>query len=449
MTRRGAFSAYLAMIVLAHVAAAQRGAVPLRGVVFDSLSGQPLRNAFVSLGGRSQTTTDSRGRFRFDSVTPGTYTVTAQHAVLDSIGLSGLIARTTVSDGVGDVHLGVPSFETLWRLSCRSSAPRDSGIVFGTVRNAIGGQPVANAMIELTWSDVLLDRRRKVIQRQWRIETRSNEQGGYAVCGVASQLGLRVRAAGDAGASGFIDMSPLSNVRVQRRDLVVGPVDGADTLHRGTIVGVVTDLQGHPIDGARILSDGMAEVRSDGDGRFILMGARVGTRQLEVLAIGAAPVRASADVSPRDTAMVVIQLRPVPALAPVRTTAARGVRIFAAEFNERRRMGMGYMRDSTELVRYDLFLNALRDIPSLNVQYRGVNLNLTVPNGKGGSCAPDILIDGAVAAPGHLIDLMPREVGAMEVYTRSAHIPARFAAPGIRPQCGMILVWTKYGFKNR
>jgi hypothetical protein len=35
------------------------------------------------------------------------------------------------------------------------------------------------------------------------------------------------------------------------------------------------------------------------------------------------------------------------------------------------------------------------------------------------------------------------------VYPRAAHIPARFVPPGFQPECGMILVWTKYGLKNR
>ena len=63
--------------------------------------------------------------------------------------------------------------------------------------------------------------------------------------------------------------------------------------------------------------------------------------------------------------------------------------------------------------------------------------------------AGDVLIDGASAGPGNLLDLLPGEVGGVEVYPRAAHIPPRFVPPGIQPQCGMILVWTKYGLRNR
>src|SRR5215218_8489198 len=71
-------------LALAQPSAGQRGTVPVRGVVFDSLRGTPLGNAFVTITGNSRViTTDSRGRFSFDSVLPGAYVFTAQHAVLD------------------------------------------------------------------------------------------------------------------------------------------------------------------------------------------------------------------------------------------------------------------------------------------------------------------------------------------------------------------------------
>jgi len=60
-----------------------------------------------------------------------------------------------------------------------------------------------------------------------------------------------------------------------------------------------------------------------------------------------------------------------------------------------------------------------------------------------------VLIDGAPATNGHLLGLFPHEIAGLEVYATSAHVPSRFARVGIQSQCGMILVWTKYGFRNR
>jgi hypothetical protein len=48
--------------------------VPVRGVAYDGIRGQPIRNATVTLVGDSMSaTTDSRGRFHFDSVMPGVH----------------------------------------------------------------------------------------------------------------------------------------------------------------------------------------------------------------------------------------------------------------------------------------------------------------------------------------------------------------------------------------
>lgn len=449
MMRRDLFHAIACGLLMFQSAGAQRGPVPVRGVVFDSLRGQPIRNAFVSMAGRNEViTTDSRGRFQFDSVEPGSHRVTAQHPVLDSIGFSGLSARATITDGRNEVRLAVPSFTTLWAVACGSGrAPKDSGIVYGTIRDVSGGA-VANATVELSWSDLVLDNRRHVVQRRWRVETRSNAVGGYAVCGVAPDIGLRIHASTDSSESGSVDLPPLAT-RVQRRDLLIASTSSSDSSRRGTITGVVTDHDGQPLADARIVMDQIPAVRSDADGRFTLPSVPAGTRQIEVFAIGAVPVLEIADVAPGKTSTVAVRLRRVLTLDPVRTTAGRAPRVAAAEFDARRRQGFGYTRDSTDMLKYDQFVSVLRDVPSLNVQYRGANLSLSFPDGKGRACPPDVLIDGAVAGFGNLIDLMPNEVGGFEVYPRAAHVPSRFVPPGIQPQCGMILVWTKYGLRNR
>lgn len=431
-------------------AVAQRGMVPVRGVVFDSLRGQPIRNATVSIAGNSHViTTDSRGRFQFDSVSPGAYRFSAQHPVLDSIGLSGLLARSTITDGHDEVLLAVPSFTTLWRVACGPGhVPEDSAIVYGTIRAASDGAAVPNARVELVWSDLVLDKKRHVVQRRWHIETRSNSVGGYALCGIAPGLGLRVQASGEAGESGGIDMAPVTT-RVQRRDLLIDSAKDPDSVRVGAIAGLVSDASGQPVEGARIVMPGMPESRTDAEGKFVLAGVPVGTRQLEVLDVGTVPNVVVADVVPRSTTNVAVTLQRVVMLNAVRTRERSNVRVFAAEFNERRRLSFGYARDSVDLLKYNLFVDALRDVPSMIVKYGSSTVNVTVPDGRGGSCVPDILIDGARAGVNNVLDLYPKELAGFEAYPRAAHIPARFVPPGIHPQCGMVLIWTKYGMKNR
>jgi hypothetical protein len=423
----------------------QGGMARVRGVVFDSLRGKPLGNASVSIAGGHYTSTDPSGRFVFDSVPPGPHIFTARHALLDSIGLPGLSTKAVVTEGGGDVNLSVPSFASMWRVACgERRPPRDSGIVYGTIRDAESSQTIANASIDVSWSDFVLQLG-KVVERRWHIDTKSNSQGGYAICGVPGDMTDQIHARAELEESGVIAL-PVGGTRVQRRDLLIAPYDSTA---RGKLRGTIIDHLGAIVADAVIRVDSSSEARSDSTGAFELTRVPAGTREVQVLAIGAEPMTIIADVLPRETLTLAVQLRPVYTLNTVTTTGTRGARIFAAEFEVRRKSGFGFMQDSTTIAKYDQFLNVQRSFPGLNVQYRMSALTITVPNGKGGVCQPDVLIDGARAAFGHLLDLAPSEVGGIEVYTHAGHIPARFVPAGIQPQCGMILVWTKYGFRNR
>jgi hypothetical protein len=448
MLKRHLTLSVVCSLIALHPVAAQRGLVRVRGVVFDSLRGKPLSNASVSIaGGAGNLTmnTDPSGRFEFDSVPPGTHVITARHALLDSIGLPGLSAKTVVTEAGGDINLAVPSFASMWRAACGDRrAPRDSGIVYGTIRDAESSRPIANASIEVSWSDFVLENK-KIVERRWHNDTKSNSQGGYAICGVPADIADQMQVRAESGESGLLEL-PVGRTRVQRRDLLIAP---NDTSARGTVRGTIIDHLGAIVAGAVVRVDSSSESRSDSSGVFELARVPAGTREVQVLAIGAEPLTLVVDVLPHETVTLGVQLRPVYTLTTVTTTGTRGPRVFASEFEVRRKSGFGYMLDSTAIVRYDQFVNVLRSIPSLNILERPTSLTMTLPNGKGSACQPDILIDGARAAFNHLLDLMPSEVGGVEVYTHPAHIPVRFAPIGIQPQCGMILVWTKYGFRNR
>jgi hypothetical protein len=442
--------ACLAIAVVSQAATAQatRKPVPVRGVAYDGLRGQPIRNAKVTLVGDSVVaTTDSRGRFHFDSVSPGVHTFAMKHATLDSLGFTGLSARMTIVTGDEEVKLSVPTFEALWSAACGGRAPRDSGFVFGTVRDADERAVVADANIDVVWTDLMLDRT-GVVQRRWRSRTRTDSTGSYVVCGVARKQWLSVQASSGPSSSASIDLPP-SDLRVQRRDLLIGPTSPADSLRRGAIIGMVTDAGGAPFAAARILVDGETAYRSDNDGRFVISSAPAGTHQLEISAIGMAPVVTVVDVGVHDTAVVATQLLASTVLGGVEVTAVRTGRVLAAEFNQRRKAGRAFVLDSTELVKNRTLPNALTGVPSVSVDNRGGLLNISMPSNRGGSCSPTVRIDGSEAVFGHLVDLHPNEVAAVEVYVRPTMIPAQFYTGGDPPTCGMILVWTKYGFRIR
>jgi hypothetical protein len=97
------------------------GTAQILGVVVDSLNGRFLSGAEVFIQGAQATlTTDSRGRFRIDSLAPGTYQVGVFHPLLDTLGIT--IATPPFylgADSSSSILLAVPSAATIIRGACR------------------------------------------------------------------------------------------------------------------------------------------------------------------------------------------------------------------------------------------------------------------------------------------------------------------------------------------
>ncbi len=389
------------------------------------------------------TTTDSMGRFRFDTVSPGLRTFVMQHDALDSAGFTGISTRATVSDSTTELRIALPSFATLWRTACGGDAPADSGFVFGSVRSAITDRPVAGALVDLRWLELRVASEARVVQRRWHGEARSDSTGSYTVCGVPLSEGIRIQATTDSGASGLIDLPPREQLRVQRRDLVVGPVASSATVPRGTIVGLLSNTTGGPFVDARVLMAEAAETRTDREGRFVIRNVPVGTRQVEVLAIGMMPVVTTIDVVAGDTATLALSVRRMTTLEAMRVTSARQKRLIDG-LEERRKMGYGQYRDSTQL--RGTMVSTLSDFSSTNVvRGQGGKFNVLFRQGKD-YCAATIFIDG-IRQPDQeeMSFLYPDELAAVEVFPRANLVPMRFMSG--KTQCGVVAVWTKRGIR--
>jgi hypothetical protein len=426
---------------------AQARTVTVIGIAYDSLRRAPLGDAFVSLsaaaGGRNATS-DSRGRFHFDSVTPGAYTLSMQHAALEAIGVPGVTMRVAVSDGSGEITIAIPSFATFWRNACGASAPpSDSGFVYGVVRDASTRKPVANASIDLSWIDVAMDKEKHVTQRRWRRQTRSDAQGSYGVCGVPAGVGVRVQAVGDSSESAAVDLAP-SDVRVQRRDLLVAPTTTKAVL-RGTIIGVLTGAAGAPFRDARVILSDSVETRSGADGHFTLRDVPAGTRQLDITAIGMTPISVIVDVLPNDTAHVSAEIKKVATLDPVKVKGVARLSAFYADLEARKKTGFGRMRDSTEIRRLSTTAAVFDGFSSAKVtRGAGPRFIVTLPAGAG-RCTAIVWIDGRRADFDILSGYYPDDLALVEVYPQRTSVPSEFVVPGA--SCGAIVVWTKYALK--
>ncbi|MEP6494408.1 MAG: carboxypeptidase regulatory-like domain-containing protein [bacterium] len=430
----------------AHPTAAPGSSVAVHGVAYDSLRGEPLGDAFVAIAGLGMSTTsDSHGRFAFDGVPPGTYTFNMQHAVLDSLGLSGIATRSTVTDGHDEIRISVPSFATFWHRACSTAGqpPKDTGFVYGVVRDAAHDAPVANATVEVTWVDVSASKATGIHQRRYRSQTRTDSNGSYGVCGVPASVDVRVQASSDSAASGLIDLPPR-DIRVQRRDLVIGGAEASDTTRRGTIVGTVTDIAGHAFPNVRLVMDEVPEVRSGADGRFTIRNVPAGTRQVEVLSVGMSPVIATVDVIARDSALLTIQLRKVTTLDAMRVTASSRQLKFQREFAERRRLG-GYSLDSTSLAGRGTMSAALSGFPSTQVQSNNYGKIMAIIVGTP-PCRAVLWIDGFRQVDVDMLtSFHPDELAVVEVYPNAMAVPAEFMTAGSR--CGAVAIWTKRELK--
>jgi len=405
----------------------QSAAVAVDGVAYDSLRRVPLEGALISISGTGRTAvSDSHGHFRFAGVVPGPYIFAMLHASLDSLGLSGTSVHAVVH-GAGDtVRVTIPSFSTLWRAACgRGNPPSDSGFVFGSVRDLEGRKPGAGTVVSAAWIDIGFDATKGVTQKQWRSEVRPDSAGDYSICGVPIDVELRVSATSGPAATGIIELPP-DNRRIHRRDLLLGPAARGDRDGRGAIFGLLRNAAGQPVAGARVAADDLPEVRSDADGRFVLRNVPTGTRQVTVLAIGAAPLITAVDVRPRDSSLVVLELQKVTQLAALNVTARSVRERRMADMAERRRLGFGHVADSTTVGNHGSITNAI----SMITDPRGV-------------CK--LYIDGTLIPLDQMVIELklrsPRDVAVIEAL-RGLEVPFQW-----RPakNCVVVLMWTKGG----
>jgi hypothetical protein len=423
---------------------AARVPVRVRGFAFDSLRNEPLRNAFVTIDGvTNAATTDARGRFEIDGVLPGAHTVSLQHPRLDTLGIASVTAKANVEGADGEIRIAVPSYQTFWRRVCGTDrAPADSGYVFGVVRNARTGKPVAGATVDVTWDDIAASDRKKVSRTRYHNRATTNEFGRYAACGVSLVFGVRVRAATDSASSGLIDL-PGVGERMQRRDLFIGAM-AADSAANGAIAGLLTVPGGEAYYDALVLVDDSVMTRTGDNGRFLVRNVALGTHQVEVRRVGYDPFAIAVDVLPHDTASVVMEVKRVTRLSPMYITHALHAQVLNDELQDRLKLGKALVLDSNFVDARPKVFNALMELPSVRTAYRAGEFTLNVPDGAGGRCTPELRIDGAVAGYTHLTPMRPSEVALIEYYARGSGVPTQFLRAGFGPQCGLILIWTKW-----
>jgi hypothetical protein len=413
----------------------------LHGFAFDSLSKQALTSALIGIAGGSRSViTDATGHFSFENLMPGVYRLITQHEALEAIGIPYHVTTAVFTTESDSARITMPSFETIWRLSCESAPPaKDTALVFGTVTGIGRPKPIAGATVYATWVDIENSGKRKFETKRWHIDGPSDSTGTYVLCGVPTQTGLRLRAVSDSAESGIIDLLPLSEKLVQRQDMSMS----FDPGKRGVVSGLVLGRNASPIGGARVVAEGAQETRTDAAGKFTLRGVPLGTQQVEVIAIGLQPTARTVDVSLRDTAFVEMHITKPQMLQKVTVVASSVRQQFVADFNARRTKGLGLFRDSTSISMHGTLNSMFTGVQGI----RMVRDQVFMPRGPD-SCIPVVWLDGVhIQTVDDLLALRPSDIAAVEIYLRELTTPSQFVVRNTRtPNCGAIVAWTKWYF---
>lgn len=427
------------------------------GVAHDSVARRPLTGAMVQLvsadglGRFSRSaSTDSLGRFALGNVPPGRYTLGFFHAMLDSLGLEPPVREVVVDEHRAlRADLAIPSPARLRTAICGSGAKAganaDSGaIVIGIVRDARDRAPVAGATVTTEWLEISFTRN-GIVRRVPRLVATTGAGGWFALCDVPSAGIVALAASRGADSTDLLEMQVPSE-RFLRRDLYLGPARSTEE----RLSGMVVTVGGNPVGGAEVRMGDGPRLRANERGEWTLPSAAMGTRMLEVRALGYYPMRLPVDVVP-GSAPVRVALSTLKAvLDTVRVTASRILDRQLSNFEDRRRMsGTGRYLTPLDISRRNpLFVSQLfRSVPGMRVE-RGEEGTafLQVRDAAGDWCAPTVYLNGM-----HLGELtadeiddwvQPHNIAGIEIYS-TGNVPLEFSRGMAGTLCGAVVIWTK------
>ena len=465
------------------------GGPPLAGLVTDSLGHTVLANATVVVVGTTfHATSDQRGLFRFDSLPPGHYRVGFFHPTLDTLGISAPVKAVDIHEGQSAIiDLAIPSMGTIIGMLCSDSVRRAAGsLLIGSVRDAGTRAPLPGAYVVARWTELSIAGG-GVHKQQQAINSTTDANGNYHLCGVPTEQQVSVQARSGDNITGWVEIM-LDRGVLSRRDFTVstepagaavaaaapattapGVAPGADSAARAvkpttvagtkpaasvrvrggtSLTGVVRTTSGKPAAGANVqVLAGGDTFLTDETGTFTLHGVPAGTQIIEVRQVGYEPKRTSVDISPHGDSRVVVVLdaRAV-VLDTVKTV---GKKRDMTGFERRMKSGMGtyITRDDIQERGSIQATDILRQVPGVDVVFDGSDYQIRMSRAQyGNRCAPKIYVDGTLNASGadNINQVVnPNDIVGMEIYKGVSEVPVEYAQGGAT--CGVVLIWTKGG----
>ncbi len=456
---RRAVSLVALTILLAGGARAQ---APISGTVLDSLAKRPLTAAAVQLvsadgsGNFARTVhSDSSGRYSFDGVPIGRYLLGFLHPVLDSLGIEAPLRQVLIASPEPiRADLGTPSARGMRAAICVNTreghASDSAAVIIGMVRDAGGGEPIAGAQVVGEWHEMVFTAGR-IENRRPRIIATSGPNGWYALCDVPSPGFVGVSANRGADSTQRLEVQVPSE-RFLRRDLYI---NARGTIATTRLAGTVTAAIGNrPVPNALVSFGPGTEVRTNERGEWSLPEVPIGTRMLDVRALGFYPEHRAIDVVPSSAPVQssLLTLRNV--LDTARITAARVSNLHMRGFEERRQSaGVGHFMTAQDIARKrpTLLSEVLRLVPGMRFERSGndgaeTRILMRATFGLEDKCEPEIFIDNRFLGymTGEELDMAvrPNDVAGIEVYP-SSMAPVEFNRGMASSHCGVIVIWSK------
>lgn len=452
-----------------------QAAMLVSGAVFDSLARRPLPGALVQLVSSDSAiefgrtvTSDLNGRFAFDSVPDGKYTIGFYHPMLDSLGLEPLLRGVSIARQTPvKMDLAIPSPARMRAVICGPQSSQNGGaVIVGFVRDAKGRAPASEVTVTAEWLELTFGLG-KVVRRIPRKTSVTRETGWFSICDAPSPGNVMLMASRGADSTDIVEVKVPAEGFV-RRELYLGaartiavnaastPADTSARVRRvhvgdGQLSGTVVAAENpnRPLSGATVSIVNGPQARANERGEWTITNAPPGTRTLEVRALGYYPERRPVDVidSAPPVRVGLATLKSV--LDTVRVTAAAMMTNSLVEFESRRRTsGFGRFITSQDvakrnlMVTSDLFKNfpgvyndAGNTDPEPRITMRGIFTE---------RCDPAIYVNGALMtgllAPDLDMFVRPRDIVGIEIY-QSGQVPPQFQA-GLTG-CGSLVFWTR------
>jgi hypothetical protein len=435
------------------------GKAQILGVVIDSLNGGTLAGADILIeGAKASATTDSLGKFEFDSLSPGSYQLGVFHPILDTLDVSIVTRAFHVGpDSTSVVLIAVPSAATIIRDRCRNASgtpgTSDMSAVIGQVKDPETLQAVTGAEVSISWLEMEVSKQIGIRRTPHLLRDTTDKLGAFKFCGLPSSLQATLQARRGTTATAELPIS-LGDRRIDlaARILLLSSADSTAKTGNATVSGVVL-LDGAPSAGTRVELVGTEIVTlTDAKGEFTLRNLPSGSRVLLARHLGYAAQMQPVDLSSHEQLRVTIKLpKYVAVMDPVLVTARRTAALDKVGFGQRRKSAYGYFIGPEQLEKMHPFYitDILRMVPGLRtVPGPHGDAVVSTRDITGGGCVLYYVDDMLFTEmePGDVNNFVNGgEVAAVEVYQSGTAPPQYSRGMGA---CTTIVLWTRFKAGN-